>query len=288
MRLCAFTDEISLDFDQALRVCAENGIGEIQVRRVDGPSAVDLPDDAIDRLVRLVRDYGVRVAAIGSPYGKPPPEAFAAGLDEAARREHAAVFDRALWLAQRFDAPMIRVFVVGTPARGAADFEARVATGVDWLRRPAELAAASGRYLAIENEYTTLAGTCRQVRRAIDLLSRSDVRIAWDVSSSWWDGESIADGYAAASGLIADVHVRDAAPDPANPAKHGPIVRFGEGAIDWTEVVDRLTADGYDGTLTLETHLHSQDPERWTKLPAATAHAAAELRKLVARARART
>lgn len=282
MRLCAFTDEISLDVEQALRVCAENGIGAIQVRRVDGLNAVELPDDAIDRLVRLVRDFGVPVAGIGSPYGKPPAEAFAAGLDDASRREHAVVFDRALWLAEQFDAPMIRVFAVGTPARDAADFEVRVGTSVDWLRRPAELAAAAGRYLAIENEYTTLAGTCQQVRRAIDLLGRSDVRIAWDVSSSWWDGESIADAYAQARGLIADVHVRDAAPDPADPAKHGPIVRFGEGAIDWADVVRRLSADGYAGTFTLETHLYSQDPERWTKLPAATVHAAAGLRKLVA------
>ena len=88
MRLCAFTDEISLDFATALRRCAENGIEEIQVRRVDGPNVVELPDEAIDRLVRLIRDYAVRVAGIGSPFGKPPAEAFAAGLDEVARRQH--------------------------------------------------------------------------------------------------------------------------------------------------------------------------------------------------------
>jgi sugar phosphate isomerase/epimerase len=282
MRLCAFTDEISLDVEQALRVCAENGIEEVQVRRVDGPNVVELPDGAIERLARLVRDYGVRVAGIGSPFGKPSPEAFASGLDEDARQRHARVFDRALWLAERLDAPMIRVFAVGTPARVDADFEARVGASVAWLRDPAERAARAGRFLAIENEYTTLAGTCARVRRVVDLLGRPEVRIAWDVSSSWWDGEPVDQAYARARGLVADVHVRDAAPDAADPTKHGPIVRFGEGAIDWAEVIGRLAADGYDGTLTLETHLYAHDPDRWTKLPAASMHAAAELRKLMA------
>jgi sugar phosphate isomerase/epimerase len=285
LRLCAFTDEISLDFEAALRTCAENGVREIQIRRVDGSNVVELPEEAIDRLVRLTRDYGVRVAGIGSPFGKPPAEVFAAGLDDAAGRQHRRVFDRALALAKRFDAPMIRVFAVGAPSHDPDDFEARIGTSVAWLREPAELAAKAGRFLTIENEYTTLAGTCRQVRRAIDLLGHPNIRIAWDVASSWWDGESIADGYAHAQGLIADVHVRDVAPDPTDPSKHGPIVRFGEGAIDWAGIVGRLVADGYDGTLTLETHLYSQDPDRWTKLPAASMHAAAELRELIAGAR---
>ena len=114
------------------------------------------------------------------------------------------------------------------------------------------------------------------------------MRVAWDVSSSWWDGESIDEAYRQARSLIVDVHVRDVAPDAAEPTRHGPIVRFGEGAIDWADVVGRLATDRYDGTLTLETHLYSQDPERWTKLPAASMHAAAELRKLVAAAGART
>src|SRR3989442_729893 len=158
MRLCAFTDEISLDFAAALRTCAENGIEEI---------------------------------------------------------------------------------------------EARVGTSVGWLRGPADQAARAGRFLAIENEYTTLAGTCARVRRVVDLLGRGDVRIAWDVSSSWWDGESIAEAYRQTRSLLVDVHVRDVAPDPAEPSRHGPIVRFGEGAIDWADVVGRLAADRYDGTLTL-------------------------------------
>src|SRR5262249_42433951 len=109
MRLCAFTDELSLDAATALRLCAGSRIAEIQLGRVDGPNVVELPDEAVDRLVRLVREFPVRVAGIGSPFGKPPPAAFAAGLDEAARVEHRRVFERALWLAERFGAPTIRV-----------------------------------------------------------------------------------------------------------------------------------------------------------------------------------
>jgi sugar phosphate isomerase/epimerase len=280
MRACAFTDEISLDFPEAIRDCAENGLGEVQVRRVaPGVNVVELDDHDLGRLVRVVREHGIRVAGIGSPFGKPafgnrPP-------DEAADHSHLPVFERALRVAEAFGAPLVRVFAVGAPATDEADFRARLPTALRWLREPVERAERAGIVLGLENEYTTLAGTCWQAREVVDAVGSAALRVCWDVASGWYIGEPIFEGYARVRGLVNDVHVRDAERDSRDPARHGPVVRLGDGHVDYAGVIRRLRADGYAGSLTLETHLYDGDPDQWPKLRAATIHGMRELRRLL-------
>jgi sugar phosphate isomerase/epimerase len=280
MRACAFTDEISLDLAEACRACAENGLEEVQIRRVaPGVNAVELDDRDLGRLARLVREHGLRVAGIGSPFGKAvlgagPP-------DEAAYQSHRPVFERALRAADAFGAPLVRVFAVGAPAADEADFRARLPTVLAWLREPVERAARAGFVLGLENEYTTLAGACWQVREIVDAAGSAALRVCWDVASGWYMGEPIVEGYARVRGLVCDVHVRDAERDSGDPARHGPVARLGDGHVDYAGVIRRLRADGYAGTLTLETHLYAGDPDRWPRLRAATIHGMRELRRLL-------
>jgi sugar phosphate isomerase/epimerase len=280
MRACAFTDEISLDLAEAIRVCAENGLEEVQVRRVaPGVNVVELDDHDVSRLVRVVREHGIGVAGIGSPFGKP---ALGNGLPgEADYQSHLPVFERALRIAEAFGAPLVRVFAVGAPASDEADFRARLPTALRWLREPVERAERAGIMLGLENEYTTLAGACWQAREVVDAVSSAALRVCWDVASGWYTGEPIFEGYARVRGLVVDVHVRDAERDSRDPTRHGLVTRLGDGGVDYAGVIRRLGADGYAGTLTLETHLYAGDHDQWPKLRAASIHGMRELRRLL-------
>jgi sugar phosphate isomerase/epimerase len=280
MYVCAFTDEVLPDFEGAVRACVENGVTDVQVRNVRGTNIVHLPDGEAARIAGIARRYGVRVAGIGSPFGK-------CELSDEAWAAHAPLFERVLRLADLFDTRMVRVFAFfarerrradGTPV-SLAEVLPEVAAR---LSGPVTRAAQHGLTLGLENEYTTLAGSCAEARAVLDSVGSPNLQICWDVASGWYTGEPVLpDGHEQVRGLICDVHVRDASDDPQRPGQHGAVTRLGDGAIDWPEVVRRLRTDGYRGPLSLETHLYSGDPERETKLKAATIHGARVLQRLL-------
>ena len=281
MYVCAFTDEVLPDFEGAVRACAENGVTDVQVRNVRGTNIVHLPDDEAARIAGVARRYGVRVAGIGSPFGK-------CELSDEAWAAHAPLFERVLRLADLFDTRMVRIFAFFARERRRADGApvtlAEVLPEVAArLSGPVTRAAQHGLTLGLENEYTTLAGSCAEARDVLDAVGSPNLQICWDVASGWYTGEPVLpDGHERVRGLICDVHVRDASDDPQRPGQHGAITRLGDGAIDWPEVVRRLRTDGYRGPLSLETHLYSGDPERETRLKAATIHGVRVLQRLLA------
>jgi sugar phosphate isomerase/epimerase len=280
MRPCSFTDEISPDFEEAVRVCAEEGVRDVEVRSAWGKNIASMDDDEVDRMVGILRRYGVAVACIGSPFGKCELEG-----DEYVR--HLPIFERLVRLADVLDTRLIRVFAFWLPTRARVpgqpvDLAARLPAIVERLRGPVEQARREGLGLSLENEETTWVGTSREARMLVEAIDSPALRVCWDPANGWQAGEPILpDGYEQVRGLVSHVHVRDALPDPSDPARHGPISRLGEGAIDWAELVRRLRADGFAGCLSLETHLYSGDPDRWTKLRAATVHGMSELRRLL-------
>ena len=56
------------------------------------------------------------------------------------------------------------------------------------------------------------------------------------------------------------------------------MARPGDGDIPYGDICRRLAHDGYEGTLTLETHLYAGAPDRWNKLKAATLYGLAKVR----------
>lgn len=264
-----FTDEVAPDLAEALPACLAAGVSHVQVRNVQGQNAVHLPDGDVARIAALTRHAGVRVDGIGSPFGK-------CDLANEAYAAHLPLFERAVRLAAALDTRLIRVFAFyarerrrpdGAPV-ALADVLPEVA---ERLSAVAERARREGLTLGLENEYTTLAGSCAEARSVVDAVGSPALRLCWDVASGWYTGEPVLpDGYDQARGVLCDVHVRDAGPATHDPRQHGDVCRLGEGAIDWPGIVHRLRASGYAGPCTLETHLYSGDPDRWPKLKAAT------------------
>jgi sugar phosphate isomerase/epimerase len=242
IRLSAFADEISHDPLEQLNVLQQEGIRYLDLRSAWDTNVLDLDDEQVAELKRLMDGRGVRMAAIGSPVGKEPVDLPA--------EEHQRRLDRAIWLAHFFDTPLIRVFSFWPRSTGVSIAEDRDAV-FERLRRMTERARAEGIILLHENDAGTYGET---IERCADVLQGVDdphFRAVFDPANFIQCGElPYPDAYQVLRRWVRYVHVKDARPD-------GTVVPAGEGAGQWPEFLASLRADGFDGTFSLEPHLET-------------------------------
>jgi len=125
-----------------------------------------------------------------------------------------------------------------------------------------EILDEKGTILGLENEAATYVGTASQTRYFMDCLGCAQVKALWDPANHVQDPQghgvpSYPDGYDCVKADLVHVHVKDAAP-----AEDGtvPNVFLGMGICHWLEQLQALKDDGYDGFISLETHVN---PERF-------------------------
>ena len=247
IRLSAFADEISPDLDEQVEVLQSEGIRYLDLRGVWGTNVLELGDEQVEEIKRVLDRAGVRVAAIGSPVGKVPIDT---PFDE-----NLHGLERAITLAQAFETPFIRVFSFYPPAphvgAGSAEPAAYRDEVLARLRTMTDRARAAGITLLHEND-TDLYGDT--IERCVDVLQSVDdshFQAVLDPSNFVISGQApYPDGYEALRPWLRYVHVKDALPDRT-------VVPAGEGVARWPELLERLREDGYDGFFSLEPHLAS-------------------------------
>jgi sugar phosphate isomerase/epimerase len=141
MLISAMTDEISLDLAYALDVLEREEIRHIDLRRIWGGKVTDLSDEQAAEAQRLIKARGFTVTALSTVVGKSKiTDDFAVD---------SARFGRALELAQRFEAPYIRIFSFYASANEAKEQRTEA---LRRLRRLCAMAQPAGVILIHENE----------------------------------------------------------------------------------------------------------------------------------------
>ncbi len=253
IRACIFSDEVSPDFEEAVRLSAEAGAQGLELRnRMFGRSITQITDEDVRSIQAVCRRYGVEVAVIGSPVGKcdlTNPEEI---------QLHRAHFTRMCALAQAFGTPLIRAFALWRPERSRAtdherpDLEAHLPRIVEFLGPLVEQAARTGVRYCLETEGATMVGTCAEANRVMNALGRPlALGLAWDVNNGFYCGESpFPEGYALIRDRIYHVHVK--------PNEAGSLATVGETAVTYAEVLHTLHREGYAGWASIE-HWGSPD-----------------------------
>ena len=111
--VCFFADEVSReDFEEAIKLGVEAGATTVEVRSgVWGKHVTEIDDDDVKRAQDVLSTYDVKVASIGSPFGKCP-------IDNPQEYErHLRHFDRMVELAHAFETQIIRGFAFWNPNR---------------------------------------------------------------------------------------------------------------------------------------------------------------------------
>ena len=237
--ISAFADEISPDPVEQLDVLDRLGVHHIEFRSILGTNVLDLTDQQHEAFRALLRDRGFALSAIGSPIGKiTAADPFEPHLDR---------FDRAIELAQFYDAPRIRIFSYYIPP---GDDPATHRDEV--LRRmneKARIAHERGVSLYLENEKGIYGDTADRVHDILTSVDSPALAHAFDPANYLEVGQAIDPAWDLLRGRTAHIHVKDY--DPATKA----MVPVGQGQGQIPRIIAEAVADGFEGFCTLEPHL---------------------------------
>lgn len=265
MKICIVTDEISADPETAFELAAEWGIRDFELRGYFFDRVPNFSLFQQQRIQELIARYSVRIVAISPGIFKVPfpagrPEEFpVAWLDRALFESWAAAkqtvkahlnerLPRALEYANTLDVKQLLIF--GFDRAGSAPGTPPDEV-LEVLSRAAAKAQAAGIQLAIENEAGFWADTGRRTAAIVKAINHPALGVNWDPGNAFFAGEEpYPDGYNPLRGWVRHVHFKDASRDESwNPQVTG------EGQIDWRGQIQALAADGYEGYVSIETHL---------------------------------
>ncbi len=251
-KLGAFTDEISQDLARACAVGRELGMDGAEIRGVWDTPCQNLTDEQVREIRRIVADHGMVVCSIGSPFGK-------CELDNAEEvAKHMDILRRVSDIARELDCGLVRGFAFWGHGAREKPWDRMLAA---YEPVPAILEE-KGVILGLENEAACYVGTAAHSRHFLDLLQCPRVKAVWDPANHVQDpdGREVASyptGYESIREDIVHVHVKDAAGAPDGSV---PNVFLGMGECHWNEQLHALKRDGYEGFISLETHVN---PERF-------------------------
>ena len=239
IRLSAFADEISQNPVEQVDVLAAQGIKHIEFRAIHGTNVLDLSDAQHAEFRDLLRSRGFGLSAIGSPIGK-------IRINESFD-EHLQRFDRAMELADYYEAPRIRIFSFYMPP-GDDPFAHRA----EVMSRMSELAgraAARGISLFLENEKGIYGDTAARVADVIETVGSPSLSHAFDPANYVEVGQPIEEAWSRLRSHVTHFHVKD------YDAKAHRNVPAGAGAGQIPRLLGEAVSSGYDGFCVLEPHL---------------------------------
>jgi sugar phosphate isomerase/epimerase len=241
--LSGFGDEIDADPVVQLAVLRALGAGHIEVRSAWGTNVVEMSDEELSRLSRLVKSKGMAVSAVASPVGK--------SLITADFADEMGRFGRAVAAAHRLETRYIRIFSFYRPS------DVPVASTRDEVLRRlsafADVAARAGLVLVHENEKEIYGDIPDRVRDIVESIGSDALRVAWDNANFVQVGvKPYTDGYRMLRPHLEYLQVKDAL------FGSGTVVPAGEGDGELLETLTALRDDGYTGFASLEPHLASQ------------------------------
>jgi sugar phosphate isomerase/epimerase len=256
-KLGIITDELTGELQDALPFLASYHLHWCELREMWGKNIMNLSKEELGRARKLIADAGLQVSDIGSPIFKWNLPQMPAKANEK-RDEFKASFvesdaDRLLHqsfdLARYFGINKVRIFSywrVEDPAKAYPYVR-------DRLAEAAQLAAKAEMVLVLENEHTCNVGTGRELGHLIKDINSPALRGNWDPgNAAMLDEVPYPNGYEAVRGQFAHMHIKDVRKNAATGKKEWAPV--GGGFIDWKGQMQALHKDGYDGTMSLETH----------------------------------
>ena len=264
-KLGIITDELTDQLEDALPFLTRYHLRWCELREMWGKNIMNLSKEELDRARKLIDNAGLKVSDIGSPIFKWNLPQMPANANEKRDEFHASfvesdadrVLEQSFALARHFGTNKIRIFSywrVQEPERAYKFVRERLA-------QAAQQAAKNDMVLVLENEPSCNIGTGRELGNVLKDINSAALRGNWDPGNAAWLNEiPYPNGYEAVKGLFSHMHIKDVRKNAATGRKEWAPV--GGGIIDWKGQIQALRKDGYDGTMSLETHYLRADRDK--------------------------
>jgi sugar phosphate isomerase/epimerase len=263
-KLGIITDEIAQTLETAADFIASYQLQYCELREIWKRNLMNLGAAEIERAGKIIRDHGLSVSDIASPVFKwnlpqmpavsEKRDTFNASFTESDRD---SLLKKSFDIAQTFGSHKVRIFSywrVDQPEKAYPYVR-------DSLARAAETASREHIVLVLENEHTCNVGTGAELGKILSDVNSPNLKGNWDPGNAVMLGEMpFPNGYEVVRAndikRIGHMHVKDARKDAAGKIEWAPV---GGGFIDWRGQFEALKRDGYDQTLSLETHYRRKD-----------------------------
>jgi sugar phosphate isomerase/epimerase len=257
-KLGVITDEVTQDFEKALMWAKYYGLGWVELRFLWNKYVTDLKPDEVKRAQELLAKHGMRVSVVDSPYLKTLLPGTTSKFNEGKKDPLQSDFDRqgeilekSIARATDFGTDKVRIFAFLRVAEPKTVFD-RVAQE---LSKAAAIAQREEIRLVLENEFSCNVATGVEGAEMLKAVNAPSLGLNWDPGNAYAAGElkPYPDGYDPLDKKrMWHMHLKDAAPNP----KGGEAVwmPIGAGKIDYVEQFRALLKNGYEGTMSLETH----------------------------------
>lgn len=264
MHISIVTDELSGDPETAFELGLEWGVDRFELRGVYGERVPRLAAHARHRLVRAVRDFGVKITAVSPglfklPFPSDQPGRSNLGWMDAGfysdwRDTKAALDDHRFRLLPEtigFAADVgAATIICFSFARAGAMQGAAPSLVVETLAAAAEQCSAAGIDLLVETEEGHWADSGERSAEVVRRVGNG-LGINWDPANALIDGDvPWPTGYGFAAPYVRNVHFKDARVYP-----DGRWEVLADGDVDWRGQIAELAAGGYAGSIAVEPHL---------------------------------
>ena len=241
-KLSAFGDEAVDDFLGQVKFLAGEKVSCIEPRFLNKKNILDLNKDELKEAKKILRNYGLKVSAIGSPIGKVKlDEPFGPHLDK---------FKRAVELAFFFESPFIRVFSYYPPIGGDINkFRSMV---MERMFAQLEVIQDLDVVMVHENETDIYGQTAENCVDLAKTLNSPKFRLVYDPANFVW-GQKIKNNVETCWPLMKPYVVHIHIKDWKLGADTGSMPGEGDGQIK--ELLAELAEMKYKGWLTMEPHL---------------------------------
>lgn len=235
------TDEISEDFELAVKIALENGIRNLEIRGVWGKNVGNLKRKEVDRIKSIVDNYGVKIVAIASPFLK------CSICDVTEYLSHIKILDNCIFQSHKYGTNIIRIFTFWRlePVERYWD------SMLEKLRIHVKRAEKEGVILAVEPEPGTNVARCSELRKLFDDIPSESLKATWDVANTYFEkGVRYPDDYTFIRGKVVHVHVKDLLKDSCTGEYQ--LTYIGKGIIPYEDIFHNLLKDGFDGVASIE------------------------------------
>jgi sugar phosphate isomerase/epimerase len=265
IKISAVTDEISADPETAIELGTQWGISDFELRGFFTDRVPVFSSYQKRHLQDILQAYGARIIAVSPGIFKTPfpaktaPRASLSWLEKAGYDQWMQtkrlvdhhlneLLPQSLDYANELGAQWVLIFGFDRSAAPAGEPPEEI---LEYLFKAAERAKAAGLKLLVENEAGFWADTGERTSWIIRTIDHPALGVNWDPGNAFYAGDvPYPDGFLAVRGFVQHVHFKDASWD-----EHGDPYYCEEGEIDWDGQVQHLIEAGYDGYISIETHM---------------------------------